>query len=34
MANSCGDYRIVYLIDDTAETVDVTRIAHWREVYE
>jgi mRNA interferase RelE/StbE len=29
-----GDYRIVYVIDDTAGTVDVTRIAHRREVYE
>ncbi|MFZ2062095.1 MAG: type II toxin-antitoxin system RelE/ParE family toxin [Candidatus Binatus sp.] len=27
------DYRIVYVIDDTAKTVDVTRIAHRREVY-
>lgn len=29
-----GDYRVVYEIDDTAKTVDVTRIAHRREVYE
>ena len=29
-----GDYRIVYEIDDTAKTIDVTRIAHRREVYE
>ena len=29
-----GDYRIVYVIDDAAGTVDVTRIAHRREVYE
>jgi len=29
-----GDYRIVYEIDDRARTVDVTRIAHRREVYE
>jgi mRNA interferase RelE/StbE len=29
-----GDYRIVYVIDDTAKSVDVTRIAHRREVYE
>jgi mRNA interferase RelE/StbE len=28
-----GDYRIVYVIDDTARTVDVTRIAHRSEVY-
>jgi mRNA interferase RelE/StbE len=29
-----GDYRIVYVIDDDAKTVDVTRIAHRREVYD
>ena len=29
-----GDYRIVYVIDDSARTVDVTRVAHRREVYE
>ena len=29
-----GDYRVVYAINDTATTVDVTRIAHRREVYE
>lgn len=29
-----GDYRIVYEIDDAAKTVDVTRIAHRRDVYE
>ena len=29
-----GDYRIVYEGEDTARTVDVTRIAHRREVYE
>ena len=29
-----GDYRIVYEIDDGARTVDITRIAHRREVYE
>jgi mRNA interferase RelE/StbE len=28
-----GDYRIVYVIDDRARTVNVTRIAHRREVY-
>ena len=28
-----GDYRVVYEIDDEAKTVDVTRIAHRREVY-
>ena len=29
-----GDYRVVYAISDTAKRVDVTRIAHRREVYE
>jgi mRNA interferase RelE/StbE len=29
-----GDYRIVYEIDDGARPVDVTRIAHRREVYD
>lgn len=29
-----GDWRIVYIIDDTAKVVSVTRIAHRREVYE
>jgi mRNA interferase RelE/StbE len=29
-----GDCRAIYEIDDTAKTVDVTRIAHRREVYE
>jgi mRNA interferase RelE/StbE len=29
-----GNYRIVYEVDDVAKTVDVTRIAHRREVYE
>jgi mRNA interferase RelE/StbE len=28
-----GDYRIVYLIDDRAQVVDVVRVAHRREVY-
>jgi len=28
-----GSHRIVYEIDDAARTVDVTRIAHRREVY-
>ena len=28
-----GDYRIVYVIDDTARTVDVSRIAHRSEAY-
>ena len=29
-----GDYRIVYEINDRARTVDVTRIAHRRHVYD
>ena len=29
-----GDWRIVYIIDDAAKLVSVTRIAHRREVYE
>lgn len=29
-----GDYRIVYTVNDTAKAVDVTRIAHRREVYD
>jgi mRNA interferase RelE/StbE len=29
-----GDYRVVYEVDDAAKTVEVTRIAHRREVYE
>lgn len=29
-----GDWRVVYMIDDAAKVVSVTRIAHRREVYE
>lgn len=29
-----GDYRVIYTIDDTEKAVDVTRIAHRKEVYE
>jgi mRNA interferase RelE/StbE len=29
-----GDWRVVYIIDDVARLVSVTRIAHRREVYE
>jgi mRNA interferase RelE/StbE len=29
-----GDWRVVYVIDDAAKLVSVTRIAHRREVYE
>ena len=28
-----GDYRMVYLIDDAAQTVDIRIVAHRREVY-
>jgi mRNA interferase RelE/StbE len=29
-----GDWRVVYVIDDAARLVSVTRIAHRREVYD
>jgi mRNA interferase RelE/StbE len=29
-----GDWRVVYIIDDTNKLVSVTRIAHRREVYD
>ncbi len=29
-----GDWRVVYIVDDAARLVSVTRIAHRREVYE
>ena len=29
-----GDWRVVYIVDDTAKLVSITRIAHRREVYE
>ena len=29
-----GDWRVVFIIDDAAKSVSVTRIAHRREVYE
>lgn len=29
-----GDWRVVYIIDDAAERVMITRVAHRREVYE
>ncbi len=29
-----GDWRVVYIIDDAAELIRITRIAHRREVYE
>ena len=29
-----GDYRVVYVIDDTIQVVAVTRVAHRREVYD
>ena len=28
-----GDYRVVYRIDDDARALDITRIAHRKEVY-
>ena len=29
-----GDYRVIYTIDDEVKKVEVTRIAHRRDVYE
>ena len=29
-----GDWRVVYIIDDAAKLISVTRIGHRREVYE
>ena len=29
-----GDYRVVYAINDTEKSVDITRIAHRKDVYE
>jgi mRNA interferase RelE/StbE len=29
-----GDWRVLYIIDDVAKLVAITRIAHRREVYE
>ena len=29
-----GDWRVLYIIDDASKCVNVTRIAHRREVYE
>jgi mRNA interferase RelE/StbE len=29
-----GEWRVVYIIDDSAKLVNVTRVAHRREVYE
>ncbi|HEV2234923.1 MAG TPA: type II toxin-antitoxin system RelE/ParE family toxin [Terriglobia bacterium] len=29
-----GNYRVVYAIDDEGKVVDITRIAHRKEVYE
>ncbi len=29
-----GDYRVIYIIDDSTKIVTVTRIAHRREVYD
>jgi mRNA interferase RelE/StbE len=29
-----GDWRVVYIIDDAAKLVSITRISHRREVYE
>jgi len=29
-----GDWRVVYIIDDSSKLVSITRVAHRREVYE
>ena len=29
-----GDWRVVYIIDDAAKRVSITRVAHRREVYD
>ena len=29
-----GDYRVIYIIDDTTKIVTVTHVAHRREVYD
>ena len=29
-----GDWRVVYIVDDSAKLVSITRIAHRREVYD
>jgi len=29
-----GDWRVVYIIDDSAKLISITRIAHRREVYD
>ena len=29
-----GDWRVLYIIDDAAKLITITRIAHRREVYE
>jgi mRNA interferase RelE/StbE len=29
-----GDWRVIYVVDDTAKLVSITRIAHRREAYE
>jgi mRNA interferase RelE/StbE len=29
-----GDWRILYIVDDAAKLVSITRVAHRREVYE
>ena len=28
-----GDYRVIYIVDDREQTVDIIRVAHRREVY-
>ena len=28
-----GDYRVIYSIDDSSQTVDVTKVGHRRDIY-
>src|SRR5690606_22648217 len=27
-----GDYRVVYTVDDSSQSVDILRVAHWKDV--
>ncbi len=29
-----GDWRVIYIVDDTARRISITRVAHRREVYD
>jgi len=34
VARPAGDWRVLYIIDDAAKLISITRIAHRREVYD